>query len=149
MTDPEIRPGEKAVATPDGFDAQLWFIGRLRTPFATRADCPRQGDPEAGPVCRAEIDPRWGEALTGIEDCAELLLLYWMHGARRDLTLQHPHGRAEPVGTFALRSPVRPNPIAASQVRLIGREGCALLVRGLDCMDGTPLLDVKSALRRR
>ena len=146
---PDIRPGEIAVPTPEGFDAQLWFIGRIRTPFLTRADCPRQGDMEAGPLCRVEIDPRWRLALTGVEDCAELMLLYWMDRARRDLVLQWPHGRDAPVGTFALHSPVRPNPIAVSQVKLEGREGETLLVRGLDCVDGTPLLDVKSGRRVR
>ncbi|MGF1658737.1 MAG: SAM-dependent methyltransferase [Rubrimonas sp.] len=149
MIDADLRPGEQTVAPPEGFDAQLWFIGRLRTPFADRADCPRQGDVATGPVCRVEIDPRWRLALTGVEECEEVVLLYWMHESRRDLVLQRPRGRDELVGTFALRSPVRPNPIAVSQVPLLGREGDALLVRGLDCVDGTPLLDVKLGLRPR
>ena len=65
-----------------------------------------------------------------------------MHEARRDLVLQKP--RAGTLhGTFALRSPVRPNPIASSLVELTGVKDGALLVRGLDCIDGTPLLDIK------
>ena len=65
-----------------------------------------------------------------------------MDQARRDLVLQTPFGKAT-TGTFALRSPVRPNPIASSIVELVAIEGTNLQVRGLDCVDGTPLLDLK------
>ena len=57
--------------------------------------------------------------------------------------LQTPAQAEGPRGTFALRSPVRPNPIGLARVRLVRREGAALVVRGLDCLDGTPLLDIK------
>lgn len=139
----DIRPGEIACALPDHFDAGLYFIGRIRTPWATRAECPRRGDPENGPLCRVEVDPRWREALAGLEGRQRLQILYFMHQARRDLILQTPRGRDAPLGTFALRSPVRPNPVASSVVRLEGTEAGALLVRGLDCLDGTPLVDIK------
>jgi tRNA (Thr-GGU) A37 N-methylase len=66
-----------------------------------------------------------------------------MDQARRDLVIQAPRHYGEPRGTFALRSPVRPNPIAASVVRLVNVEGLKLSVVGLDCRDGTPLLDIK------
>lgn len=136
------RPGETSAPLPGRQDAHLVFIGRLRTPFATRDQCPRQGDAEHGPVCRAEIEPLWQPALAGIDTFAWLDLLYWMHEARRDLVTQTPRGGAT-LGTFALRSPVRPNPIALSRVRLLGLEDGTLFVRGLDCLDGTPLLDAK------
>lgn len=127
---------------PGHADATLVFIGRLRTPWSRREDCPRQGDRDAGPLCRAEIDPRWRDGLKGIEANSHVQLLYWMDRARRDLVMQRPRD-GEPRGAFSLRSPVRPNPIASSLVRLEGVEGTTLLVRGLDCLDGTPLLDVK------
>jgi tRNA (adenine37-N6)-methyltransferase len=57
--------------------------------------------------------------------------------------LQSPKSNGETSGTFALRSPVRPNPIATSLVRLVGLEPGVAFVRGLDCLDGTPLLDLK------
>lgn len=136
------RPGETTAPLPDRQDAHLVFIGRLRTPFTARDQCPRQGDAENGPVCRVEIDELWRAALAGIDRFEQLDLLYWMHEARRDLVTQTPRG-GSPLGTFALRSPVRPNPIALSRVRLLGIEDGALLVRGLDCLDGTPLLDIK------
>ncbi|SEC90749.1 tRNA-Thr(GGU) m(6)t(6)A37 methyltransferase TsaA [Rhizobiales bacterium GAS191] len=137
-----LRPNEEAVGLPEVPQAQLYFIGRIHTPWATRRDCPRRGD-LAGPLCRVEIDEPWWRALTGIERHERLQLLYWMHLARRDLVLQNPRGEGLTQGTFALRSPVRPNPIASSIVALERIEGATLLVRGLDCVDGTPLIDVK------
>ncbi|POR52023.1 SAM-dependent methyltransferase [Bosea psychrotolerans] len=136
------RPGETSAPLPERQDAHLVFIGRIATPFVTRDQCPRQGDSENGPECRVEIDAPWHAALMGIAAFTHLDLLYWMHQARRDLVTQTPRG-AEPLGTFALRSPVRPNPIALSRARLLRVEEGALIVRGLDCLDGTPLLDVK------
>lgn len=135
------REGERVGRLPDRTDARLVFIGRIRTPFRTRDECPRRGDLE-GPVCQLDIDPEWWPALEGVEAFAFLEVLYWMHEARRDLLTQTRHGGST-VGTFALRSPVRPNPIATSVVRLIGIENGILTVRGLDCLDGTPLVDLK------
>jgi tRNA (adenine37-N6)-methyltransferase len=137
-----IRPGEIAAELPAETDAGVYFIGRIRTPWATRSACPRRGD-RNGPDCGIEIDPRWAAALTGIETYAHIQVLYWMHEARRDLVLQTPRGVTTPIGTFALRSPVRPNPIASSIVALVAVEGTRLRVRGLDCIDGTPLIDIK------
>jgi len=105
-------------------------------------ECPRQGD-LAGPLCRVEVDEPWRAALAGIERHSHLQLLYWMHLARRDLVLQNPRGEGATFGTFALRSPLRPNPVASSLVALEGIEGGTLLVRGLDCVDATPLIDIK------
>jgi len=137
-----IRPGEVAAAVPDQFDAGLYFIGRIRTPWTRREDCPKNGR-ESNAVCTIDVDVRWAAALTGTETCSHLLVLYWMDRARRDLVLQAPRHYGEPRGTFALRSPVRPNPIAASVVKLVGVDGATLSVVGLDCLDGTPLIDLK------
>ena len=142
MSRSDIRPGEVAVPLPEHFDAQLYFIGRIRTPWTRREDCPKNAR-ESDAICSIEVDERWGEALTDVETCSHLLVLYWMDRARRDLVLQVPRHSGEPRGSFALRSPVRPNPIAASVVRLIERKGRVLSVAGLDCLDGTPLLDLK------
>ena len=136
------RPGEMETAPPDRADASLIFIGRIRTPFQTRAECPRRGRPD-GPLCRIEVDPRWRPALKGLERHARVEVLYWMHQARRDLLQQSPRSDGQTYGTFALRSPVRPNPVATSVVELIGLADGVLTVRGLDCVDGTPLIDLK------
>lgn len=141
------RPGETVGSLPERTDGRIVFIGRIRTPFQTREECPRQGDPD-GPLCQLEIEPAWWPALDGVAEFDALEVIYWMHQARRDLLTQTRHGGAT-VGTFALRSPVRANPIATSIVRLIHvREG-VLEVRGLDCLDGTPLLDIKPDRNRR
>jgi tRNA-Thr(GGU) m(6)t(6)A37 methyltransferase TsaA len=137
-----VRPGEVTAALPDRFDAGLYFIGRIRTPWTRREDCPKNAR-ESDAVCVIEVDARWAAALTGVETCTHVLALYWMDRARRDLVIQAPRHYAEPRGTFALRSPVRPNPIAASVLRLVGVDGTRLSVVGLDCLDGTPLLDIK------
>ena len=138
----ELRAAEKVVGWPDATDAGLIFIGRIRTPWTTRMDCPRQGRLD-GPTCRIEVFEPWAEALTGVGDFTKLEVLYWLHRSRRDLVLQSPRNDGTTRGTFALRSPVRPNPIGTSMVDLIRIEGLTLFVRGLDCLDGTPLIDLK------
>lgn len=139
----ELRDGEEAVELPPTDDAALRFIGVIRTPFVTRQMCPRQGDAETGPVCRIEVDPVWERALDGIEAFEVIEVLYWLDRSRRDLVRQSPKSDGRTRGTFSLRSPVRPNPIGLSRVRLLVREGRVLEVRGLDCLDRTPLVDLK------
>jgi tRNA (adenine37-N6)-methyltransferase len=138
----EMRPGEKAVEWQGAADAGLVFIGVIRTPWTDRMDCPRQGRHD-GPVCRLEVFEPWAEALAGIDAYDRIEVLYWLHRSRRDIILQSPRSDGATRGAFSLRSPVRPNPIGTSLVRLIGIEGATLLVRGLDCLDGTPLIDLK------
>lgn len=138
----EIREGEVAVTPPPPTDAGLVFIGRIRTPWTSRLETPRQGRQD-GPVCRIEIFEPWVAALHGIEKYQRLEVLYWLDGSRRDLVRQSPASDGTTRGTFALRSPVRPNPIGTSMVTLVSREGATLSVRGLDCLDGTPLIDLK------
>ena len=143
MSDPyDIRPGEEATELPPETDAGVYFIGTIHTPWHTREDCPKRGAPD-GPVCSIIVDERWRHALDGVHDFPRLQILYWMHKARRDLVRQAPRSHGRATGTFALRSPVRPNPIASSVVELVDVMGNTLRVRGLDCLDGTPLIDIK------
>jgi len=137
-----LRPGEVAVALPPNTDAGVYFIGRIHTPWKSRRDCPKRGSFD-GPLCTIVVDECWRAALTGLADFRRIQVLYWMHHARRDLVLQAPARTGELAGTFALRSPVRPNPIASSIVELVSIRDTTLDVRGLDCLDGTPLLDLK------
>ena len=139
----EMRPGETCLVLPAQTDAQIYFLGRARTPWAERRDCPRAGDPHDGPLCTLEIDAAFRPALAGIERHGFLQVLYWMHRAQRDLATQAPHGSTTSPGTFSLRSPVRPNPIASSVVQLVEVHPDRLVVRGLDCVDGTPIVDIK------
>ena len=138
----ETREGEVVVETMPDADASLVFIGRIRTPWTSRLQAPRQGRAD-GPVCRIEIFEPWVEALDGIERYERLEVLYWLHLSRRDLVRQSPRDDGRTRGTFSLRSPVRPNPIGTSIAELESVEGSTRLVRGLDCLDGTPLLDLK------
>ena len=138
----EIRDAEVAVTPPEPTDAGLVFVGRIRTPWTSRLVCPRQGRAD-GPICRIELFEPWVEALDGVERFDRLEVLYWLHQSRRDLVRQSPANNREVHGTFSLRSPVRPNPLGTSMVKLVGIEGATVLVRGLDCLDETPLLDVK------
>ena len=137
-----VRPGEVTVPLPDHHDASVYFIGRIRTPWTTRADCPKNAG-ESDAVCTIEVDPRWAAALQGVETCTHLVLLYWMDKSRRDIAVQVPRHYQETRGTFALRSPARPNPIAMSVVTLKEVHGHSLRVTGLDCLDNTPLIDIK------
>jgi tRNA-Thr(GGU) m(6)t(6)A37 methyltransferase TsaA len=137
-----IREGELAVDMPPARDAGLIFIGRIRTPWTSREMTPRQGRHD-GPVCRLEIFEPWVPAIKGVDFYSYLEVIYWLHQSRRDLVLQSPKNNKSTRGAFSLRSPVRPNPIGTSIVKLVAVEGNVILVRGLDCLDQTPLLDVK------
>jgi tRNA-Thr(GGU) m(6)t(6)A37 methyltransferase TsaA len=138
----ELREGEIAVDMPKTSDAGLVFIGRIRTPWRSREDTPRQGS-HSGPVCRLEIFEPWVPELKGVDFYNSLEVIYWLHHSRRNLVLQSPKKNGLTRGTFSLRSPVRPNPIGTSIVKLVGIEGSTVLVRGLDCIDETPLIDLK------
>ena len=99
-------------------------------------------------VCELVIDPKWAELLDGIEGFSHVLVLYWPHlidPARRSLRKVHPMGRKDlPVqGIFATCSPARPNPVLVSAVPLVARIENVLTVRGLEAVDGSPIIDIK------
>jgi len=138
----EIRAAEKVVDWPSAMDAGLIFIGRIHTPWTSRMMCPRQGRSD-GPICRIEIFTPWIAALQGIAEYSRLEVLYWLHLSRRDLVLQSARDDGTTRGTFALRSPARPNPIGTSIVTVTDVADGSVFVQGIDCLDGTPLLDLK------
>lgn len=123
-------------------------IGRLETPFATRADCPRNGRQiRPAPLCHAVVDAAYQAGLSGLEGFSHLIVLYWMHEiTQTDLVFTPPFDPA-PRGVFATRAPWRPNPIAMSVVAFEGFDGPGRLrLRHLDCISGTALLDIKPYL---
>jgi tRNA (adenine37-N6)-methyltransferase len=138
----EVRLNEVAVEPPQPVDAGLVYIGRISSPWTSRMETPRQGRHD-GPVCVIEIFEPWVVGLKGIEKFERLEVLYWLDRSRRDLVLQSPASNGDVHGTFSIRSPVRPNPIGTSIVVLEKVEGAKLFVRGMDCLDGTPLIDLK------
>jgi tRNA-Thr(GGU) m(6)t(6)A37 methyltransferase TsaA len=121
---------------------QLNPIGVIHSPYKERGDAPRQGRLSENELT-LEIFPQFADALKGVTRASHLIVLYWGDRAKRD-TLQSPTPFSEtPVGVFASRSPNRPNPIAFCVADLICLEGNLLTVRGVDALDGSPLLDIK------
>jgi tRNA-Thr(GGU) m(6)t(6)A37 methyltransferase TsaA len=98
------------------------------------------------------VEDRRASALDGLEAFSHIFVIYWMHRVseepRETTTHVHPRGdtRIPLQGVFATRSPVRPNPIGLRVVALLERRGNVLRVRGLDAIDGTPVLDLKPYL---
>ncbi len=123
-------------------------IGLLETPWASPADCPRNGrQPNPLPECRAVVEERWRQGLQGLEGFSHLILLYWLNQAPPARLSFTPPFDDQPRGVFATRAPFRPNPIGLSVVRFLGFGAPGvLLVENLDCVNGTPLLDIKPYL---
>ena len=98
-------------------------------------------------VSEIVIDPSLTEALDGLEEFSHIVVLYWMHRVTEDEAplKVHPMRRQElPLtGIFATRAPSRPNRIGITSVRLLKRKGNTLMVKGLDALDGTPVIDIK------
>ena len=124
----------------------LAFIGRIETPYQTPDDCPYTVNP-GGPLCRIVVDPAYVAGLKGLAVGDRILVLYWLHQANRTKSLVGVRRSGKVAGAFAARTPHRPNPIGAAVVTIEAIEGTALKVRGLDCVTGTPLLDIKPAMR--
>lgn len=122
---------------------RLRVVGRIRSRHRSPASIPGGGGP-----AQAVIAPRYAAALRGVEGSSHLILVAWLDRARgRGLTVRRPGaGGARTLGVFATRCPARPNPLAVTVARLLGRRGRTLLLDQVDLADGTPLLDVKPYL---
>lgn len=123
-------------------------IGVITTPWQTVEQCPRNGrQPDPPPLCHARVYPEFVAGLRNIEGFSHLILLYWLHLAREPDLVFTPPFDGQPRGVFATRSPRRPNPIGLAVVAFDGFAAPDMLkVRYLDCLDGTPLLDIKPFL---
>lgn len=125
----------------------LRAIGVVRSPFKTISDAPHQGR-LSGTESEIVIDEAFAPGLKDIEHHPHLIVLCWFDRAdRTTLTAIPPHLHTE-HGVFATRSPNRPNPVGFCVVDLLGRKGNVLRVRGLDAIDGTPVIDIKPYMRR-
>lgn len=124
-------------------------IGVVHSPFREPADIPREWNCRKGAFDAVsgelEIFPEHEEGLDGLEPGASLIVLFAFHKAGPSHLKVTPPGETEPRGVFASRSPRRPNPIGMTVVRLAAREGRVLKVKGLDMVEGTPILDIKPA----
>lgn len=124
-------------------------IGVISTPWKTIAECPRNGrQPDPAPMCTVAMFPEYVAGLQSITGFSHLILVYWMDQVRAPEMVFTPPFDAEPRGVFATRGPRRPNPIGLSVVAFDGMDGEGMLkVRYLDCVDGTPLIDIKPYLK--
>ena len=121
---------------------ELKPIGIIHSPYRSRAQAPRQG---AGrkEICQVELFKEFQEGLKDIERFSHLILIYWFHKSKGYSLMLTPSWDTKPHGVFTSRSPDRPCPLGLSVVELVAREGNILKVKGLDAIDGTPLLDIK------
>lgn len=125
----------------------LRAIGHVRSALVDPAHAPRQGD-EGAPPARIVVDPALRPALTGLTVGTDVLVLTWLHRARRDEITTRPRDdpdRAE-QGVFATRSPHRPNPIGLHRVRIVAIDDAGIVVDHLEAVDATPVLDLKPVL---
>ncbi len=128
-------------------DLTLHVIGHVRSPLASRADAPRQGD-EGAPDADLHLVDAVAPAMNGITVGDELLVLTWLHqGDRSTLTTRPRNDPTRPeTGVFATRSPDRPNPLGLHRVTVLAVEENRLHVSGLEAIDGTPVVDLKPVL---
>ncbi len=129
--------------------AILKFIGNINTPYEAIEDCPKNIDLN-GPLCHLIIHEKFVEGLSGLQSGQNILILYWFENIDRNVTKQGSKKGAntggELIGTFALRSPHRPNPIGAAVLPIEKIDNGVVSVKGLDCLNGTHLLDIKPAI---
>jgi formylmethanofuran dehydrogenase subunit E len=118
-------------------------VGLIHSPYKTKKESPPQGREE---ICWIEVFEEYKEGLKDIDGFSHLMLLYWLHYSKNYSLLVKTPWDSEPHGVFATRSPNRPNALGFSVVELIERKGNKLKVKGLDALEGTPLIDIKPYL---
>jgi tRNA-Thr(GGU) m(6)t(6)A37 methyltransferase TsaA len=125
-------------------------IGVIHSTLKTRREAPRQGG-EGAPDAWLEVRPSFAEGLAGIGVGDEIIVVTWLHRARRDVLKVHPRDneRIPLTGVFATRSPDRPNPVGLHPVTVKGIAGNRLRVGPIEAIDHTPVIDIKPALGRR
>jgi tRNA-Thr(GGU) m(6)t(6)A37 methyltransferase TsaA len=140
------REAARAAARQTTTPVALRPIGTVRSPY-TRTDQVPKG-PGAGHEAEGILDirPDLEEGLADIEGFSHLYVVWIFHRVTGAELTAHPPTDDRPHGVFATRSPQRPNPIGLTVVRLLGRERHQLRVRGIDMLDGTPILDIKPYL---
>jgi tRNA-Thr(GGU) m(6)t(6)A37 methyltransferase TsaA len=127
--------------------ASLRAIGVIRSALKTRSQAPRQGS-EGAPDAWLEMSPLVARGLEGLAAGDEVIVVTWLHRARRDVLRVRPRSdrRRSLTGVFATRSPDRPNPLGLHRVTLRRIEGERLLVGPMEAIDGTPVVDLKPVL---
>ena len=121
---------------------ELKPIGIIHSPYQDQDNTPRQGFYSEEPVT-LEIYPEYTEGLRGIDELTQIVVLYWGDRSDRNILLANPPHSMETVGVFVSRSPARPNPILMNIAHILRIEGSKVIVKGMDALDGSPLLDIK------
>jgi tRNA-Thr(GGU) m(6)t(6)A37 methyltransferase TsaA len=128
-------------------DARLVYVGRIRSPWKTRHECPKNmaAARAAGRTARLEVAEAYRPGLDGLSGASHVVILTWLDRAPRNLIVQMPRNAAEAKGVFALRSPVRPNPVGLHVARLLSLDHAAgtLELDAIDVLDDTPVIDIK------
>lgn len=125
----------------------LHFIGVVHGDITTLEEAPKNYD-ASDRVGTLEIYPQYQQGLAGLVPGETVVVLFWLHRAARDVLQVYPRGdRSRGLrGVFTTRSPVRPNPIAISELQVLAVDGNRLRVSGLDVLDGTPIIDIKKKI---
>jgi tRNA-Thr(GGU) m(6)t(6)A37 methyltransferase TsaA len=126
---------------------QVEPIGWVESPLTERAQAPRQGD-EGAPDAWLVFEPRVADGMRDIAPGAWLIVLTWLDRADRDVLVTRPRDdpARPPTGVFSTRSPDRPNPVGLHRVQVLATEGLRILVRPLEALDKTPVIDLKPVL---
>lgn len=131
----------------DGTIFAMRPIGVVRSPHRETADIPKGPGAKHRAEGTLELRPELEDGLRDIEGFSHLFVVWVFHESEGyELVAHVPLDQRQPHGVFSSRSPRRPNPIGLTVVELLGREGPRLRVRGVDMLDGTPILDIKPYL---
>lgn len=128
-------------------DGHVLFIGRIRSPWKDRAECPKNmgAARAAGKAATILVEESYRQGLEGLDRASHVVILSWLQHAPRDLILQKPRHATAASGVFALRSPARPNPVGLHVARLLSIDipSGVLEIEAIDLLDGTPVIDLK------
>lgn len=146
----DIREGEEVLAIDPAsmpVDGHVVFIGRIASPWSERQSCPKnmRAARETGQPASLLVEAPFRDGLRGLERVSHVIILSWLHLSARNLIVQKPRHASETSGIFALRSPVRPNPIGLHIAKLVSLDIAAgrLELEAIDAIDGTPIVDIK------
>jgi tRNA-Thr(GGU) m(6)t(6)A37 methyltransferase TsaA len=126
-------------------DFTLQPIGNVRSTITQRKNAPRQ-PLEGAPQATLVIEPRFHEAMDGLEQGADIFVFTWLHLGNRETMKVFPRGNPPLTGVFATRSPDRPNPIGLHRTKIVEISGNEIRVANLETVNGTPVIDIKPVL---
>lgn len=147
MSAKKTVPVRTAVRTKESQSAQFRPIGVIRSTLKARSDAPKQGS-EGAPDAWLEVSPFAARGLDGLQVGHDIIVITWLHRARRDVLKVHPRSdRRHPLtGVFATRSPDRPNPLGLHRVTIHEIANNRLRIGPMEAIDGTPVVDIKPVL---